>query len=206
MIECTVVSRFSCRHVYYSEGGQYTRQFPLKNMFSRSIAGLSGFLLVFMASIIVFMRQLMGGIEPTLDTCTVAFCHPLSNQQGNRQDNVFRGDLAGDRIIQVAAFIFQRMRELGHLFINDTTIVCIQYTPVSLFLFLLFLCKLTRRIGRIDTVHLICHVYGDWECIDSFIYELRRKCHAFQSSFAHPVCRVVSRCTCVFHAECAYHA
>ena len=28
MIECTVVSRFSCRHVSYSEGGQYTRQFP----------------------------------------------------------------------------------------------------------------------------------------------------------------------------------
>ena len=29
MIECTVVSIFTCRHVSYSEGGQYTRQFPL---------------------------------------------------------------------------------------------------------------------------------------------------------------------------------
>ena len=86
----------------------------------------------------------------------------------------------------MTAFIFQRMMVLGHLFINESTIVCIQHTPVSLFLFVLFLCKLTWRIGRVDTVHLMCHVYGDWECIDPFTYELRRERHAFQSSFAHP--------------------
>ena len=100
-------------------------------MFSRSIAGLSGFLLDFMASPIVLMGQLMGGIEPTRETCTVAFCHPLPNQQGIRHIHVFRGDLASDRIVQVTAVIFHRMRVLGHLFINESTIVSIEHTPCS---------------------------------------------------------------------------
>ena len=33
-----------------------------------------------------------GGIEPTRETCTVGFCHPLSNQQEIRPVHVFRGD------------------------------------------------------------------------------------------------------------------
>ena len=47
-----------------------------------------------------------GGIEPTRETCNVAFCHPLPNQQGIRHVHVFRGNLASDRIIQVTAGVY----------------------------------------------------------------------------------------------------
>ena len=116
----------------------------------------------------------------------IAFCHPLSNQQGIRHVHVFRGDLATDRIIQVTAFIFQRMPVLAHLFINESTIVSIQNMPVSLLLLVLVQRKPTWQIGIVDTVHLICHVHGGWECIDPFTYQLRTECPALQSSFAHP--------------------
>ena len=51
-------------------------------------------------------RTADGGIEPTRETCTVAFCHPLPNQQGIRHVHVFRGDLASDMIIQVTAGVY----------------------------------------------------------------------------------------------------
>ena len=134
-------------------------------MFSGSIAGLSRFLLDFIASPTVLIGQLMGGVKPTRETCTVAFWHQLSSQQGILHVHVFRGDLASDMIIQVTAFIFQRMRVLAHLFINENTIVCIQHTPMYLFPFVLFLRKLTWRIGRVDTEQntrsVTCTVIGN---------------------------------------------
>ena len=48
----------------------------------------------------------LDGTADGRETCTVLFCHPLPYQQGIRHVQVFRGDLASDRIIQVTAGVY----------------------------------------------------------------------------------------------------